>query len=177
MRKRQQNQRVRHLVAKMRQVSSPTLVRRFRSSHSSAQARILSRLARGSEGGGFDVSTGASGGSLGTGSTLGAGATEGGFGAGAFVVGAGDVVEFGFAAAAGVAPGFAGAAGFVGAGFAALVFAAVALRAEVDGGGVWACADEGGATSAAPAIQPATNPPSDDAILPAAAMSPSIPAR
>lgn len=101
-------------MAKARQVSSPTLVRRFSSSHSSAQARILSRLARGSDGGGFDVSAGASGGSLDAASGPGAGVVGGGF-----VTGAG-AAAFGFVAVAGLAPGLAEDAGFAGAGFAAL---------------------------------------------------------
>jgi hypothetical protein len=147
------------LVAKTRQVSSPTFVRRFNSSHSPAQARIFSRLARGRLGGGFVVSTGASGGSLGALSTFAAGAGAGGFGAG--------VGGFCVAVAAAGA-GFGGvglfAVGFAGAGFVAFGFAGVAA-----GAGVCACADDS-ARHIAPARQPAASPVSDDAVLPAAAI-------
>jgi hypothetical protein len=44
--------RVRHSVAKSRQIGKPLFDSRFILSHSSAQARIFARGARGSEGGG-----------------------------------------------------------------------------------------------------------------------------
>jgi hypothetical protein len=143
------------VVAKARQVSSPTFVRRFKSSHSSAQARILARLARGSDGGGFVVSRGASGGSLVGLSTLGAGSAAGGFGVG---------LTGGFGAADCLAVGFAGA-GFV-------VFGLVGDAGE---GAVCACAGAG-AMRSAPATQPATSPENDDAVLSATAMFYLIPA-
>lgn len=44
-------------MAKSRHIGRPTFVARFFASHSSAQARMRSRDARGSDGGGADVST------------------------------------------------------------------------------------------------------------------------
>ncbi len=85
-------------MAKARHVSSPTFVRRFKSSHSSAQARILFRPARGNMGGGFVVSTGGKGGNFVTLSPV----------AGASTRGAGVVVE----------AGGSGAVGCLGAGLA-----------------------------------------------------------
>lgn len=78
-------------------------MRRFKSSHSSAQARIFSRLARGSIGGGFEVSIGGKGGSFGALSTV-VGATGGA------ALGAGEVAAAGGGGGAcGFAPGFDGA--------------------------------------------------------------------
>jgi hypothetical protein len=139
------------LVAKARQVSSPTFVRRFKSSHSSAQARIFARLARGSDGGGFVVSTGASGGSLVGLSTLGGGS-----------------------AAGGLTGGF-GAADCLGVGFAGAGFVVFGLVGDAGEGAVCACAGAG-AMNSAPATQPATSPENDDAVLSATAMFSLIPA-
>lgn len=72
--------RVRHDVAKSRHSGSPDFVVSFIFPHSSAQARIFSREARGSDGGGTDVSTGAS---VGAGAGVPASGRAGGFGAGA----------------------------------------------------------------------------------------------
>lgn len=142
------------MVAKTRQVSSPTFVRRFKASHSSAQARILSRLARGNIGGGFVVSTGGSGGSLVALSSVGASCGGGVCGV---VVGAGAAVAGGFTGADCFAGGF-DADGF-------FAFAAVAAAARGAGAAVCAVA---GASASAPARQLATALRSDEAGLPAA---------
>jgi hypothetical protein len=144
-------------VAKSRQIGSPTIDFRFIAFHSSAQACMRSRDARGSRGGGTDVSSGGSGGSA-----LGAA------GAGALRDGGGDVGvgARGFTA---VAPGDGGddcagceASGFGRAGFVA----GWALGAEdlvLDGatrgaGGVACCCATAGASAKAqaPAIMLAT---------------------
>ncbi len=57
-------QRVRQPVAKSRHIGKPAVAARFFFSHSSAQARMRSRDARGSMGGGTEVSTGGSGASF-----------------------------------------------------------------------------------------------------------------
>jgi len=76
---------VRQPVAKSRHIGKPAVAARFFFSHSSAQARMRSRDARGSMGGGTEVSTGGSGANFCCGATGGAGGCCRPGAAGAFV--------------------------------------------------------------------------------------------
>lgn len=88
-------QRVRQPVAKSRHIGRFAFALRFNFPHSSAQARMLSREARGNVGGGVEASIGGSGGSPvcagGAGAAFGAACWMGAFAgaAGLFVTGAG----------------------------------------------------------------------------------------
>lgn len=157
-------ERVRQPVAKSRHIGMPALAARFLFSHSSAQARMRSRDARGSVGGGDDVSTGGSGASFvwaggATGAALGAACGAGGRdgGAPAFGFAAGDAPDAGLPAGLWNAP-------FV----CAFAFRAAVSRAV--GAGVSGAGSGAAATPQAPAKQAAAIAANDDEALPAAAI-------